>query len=129
MNTFITQLLGVAIGGAIGAAARYGINIIALSYFNNQFNYALLCVNLLGSFIAGFIALGLFQQQQPSAFFSGLVVIGFLGAFTTFSAFSLETINLLTQSQWNKAILTIFLNVFGSVLAAFIGMWCFRQLG
>ena len=118
----MNNLLLVALGGALGASLRYGINIAMLTWFGKSFPYATLSVNILGSFFMGLlfsaIEHGIIADQQWRA----LLGIGLLGAFTTFSTFSLDTLLLMQQQEWVKAILNILLNVFVCLLAAGLGM-------
>lgn len=111
-------MLIVGFGGFIGAIARYEISQIILS---TKFPYATLMVNIIGSFILGFI---LFNQMSGGAFSEEwrlFLCVGILGAFTTMSAFSAETFSLLENNEGMKAMFNIFVNVIGSILAVFAG--------
>ena len=88
--------LSVALGGAIGASARFAVNLAAARLFGMGFPVGTLCVNVLGSFAMGVLAVLLLERASPLAPF---VLTGVLGGFTTFSAFSLETAKLWEAGQ------------------------------
>lgn len=116
------NLLLVAIGGAIGASLRYGINIGMVTWFGKSFPYATLSVNIIGSFFMGLLFSAIEHGIIPDQHWRALIGMGLLGAFTTFSTFSLDTLLLMQQQEWVKAILNILLNVFVCLLAAALGM-------
>jgi CrcB protein len=93
------------------------------------FPFATLTVNILGSLMLG-VLYGLLEKElivvNPA---KSLIGIGFLGALTTFSTFSLDTLLLLQQGQWLKATLNVFLNVIGCVFVAYLGMQLAMQKG
>ena len=93
-------VLWVALGGAIGSAARYGVNVWSGRMFGTEFPWHTLIVNVLGCFIMGVLtemmALKLHVGHEARAF----LITGILGGFTTFSAFSLETGLLIERSPW-----------------------------
>ncbi|MFD2166782.1 fluoride efflux transporter CrcB [Thalassotalea euphylliae] len=126
MSSAISNLhlyLLVAIGGATGATLRFFISQIVLNWLGKGFPFATLIVNISGSFIMGFLY-GLIEQGVISVSISRtLVGIGFLGAFTTFSTFSLDTVLLIQQGEFLKAIANVLLNVVLCVSAAAIGMY------
>ena len=122
INTF-TLYAFVAIGGASGASLRFFISQLILNWLGKGFPFATLVVNISGSLIMGFLY-GLIEQGNIEVhIYRTLVGIGFLGAFTTFSTFSLDTVLLLQQGELIKAMLNIFLNVTLCVLAAALGMF------
>lgn len=121
MNNIITNIALVACGGAFGATLRYLITIGMLSLFGKGFPFATLTVNVLGSLILG----GLFQVVQQETIAASpwwpLIGVGFLGALTTFSTFSMDSLLLLQQGELIKAMLNVVLNVVVCILAAYIG--------
>ena len=109
----------VALGGALGALLRYGVS----AWFGTQllFPWATLAINIAGSFTIGLLW-GVFAGADWFQQWGRLVlVVGLLGGFTTFSAFSLETLNLLQDQRWPAALTYMFVSLAGCVLAVFIG--------
>ncbi|MFH1763694.1 MAG: fluoride efflux transporter CrcB [Gemmatimonadota bacterium] len=94
-------ILMIALGGALGAVARYGLGGWVQSLLNTTFPIGTLAVNVVGSFVLG-LSLLLFECLAWSAEVRTLVTIGFLGAYTTFSTFSYEAIVLLEGGEWAK---------------------------
>ena len=114
--------LVVALGGAVGACLRYGVNEIALNVLGKSFPFATLLVNILGSFVLGLLY-GLFSTGVLAASpWRALIAIGLIGAFTTFSTFSLDTVLLLQQGDWLKAIANVLLNVLLCLTLAWLGL-------
>ncbi len=119
-------LVSVAIGGALGALARYltGIGIVRL-LGHTGFPLGIITVNILGSFMMGaFITLA---ANRGLTHFSPLVATGFLGGFTTFSSFSLETVTLYERGEVSLALAYVLLSVAVSIFALFSGLWVARM--
>ncbi|WP_367607927.1 fluoride efflux transporter CrcB [Legionella sp. W05-934-2] len=119
---FWHQFLVVAIGGAIGACCRYSITVILL-YRANELPWATIIVNLLGSFIAGFLLIAFSERIVPSAEMRLFVFTGFLGAFTTFSAFSAENLLYWQHHQWLKLTANIGINNIGALAGVLAGAY------
>lgn len=122
------QILAIAGGGALGAVARFGVSTGVYRWLGRDFPWGTLAVNLLGSFAMGllFVLLlerGLFAPEARSA-----VLVGFLGAFTTFSTFSLETLSLVEQGETLRALLNIAASVLLCLLACWVGILTARLL-
>lgn len=114
--------LFIAGGGALGACLRYFISELMAQLLGRHFPYGTLTVNLLGSLIMG-LMIGLIQQGLLDAFpWRPLVMIGLLGALTTFSSFSLDTLVLLQHGAWLKATLNVVLNVLLCLGLTWLGM-------
>jgi CrcB protein len=111
----------VALGGAIGAVLRYlaGLGIVRV-LGNTEFPLAILSVNVIGSFLMGaFVSIA---AQKGLTHLSPLVMTGILGGFTTFSAFSLETVTLLERGETSWALVYVVLSVGLSVGGLFLGV-------
>ncbi len=113
----------VAIGGACGASLRFFISQIVLNWLGKGFPFATLIVNIIGSLSMGLLYGYLEQGSLELTVHRTLVGIGFLGAFTTFSTFSLDSLLLIQQGFLIKAMLNIFLNVVLCILAAALGIY------
>lgn len=98
----------VALGGALGAVARFWTHTQVLGIFNKHFDKpwpaGTLTVNVVGSFLIGIAYVLLVERDLGNAYTKALFMTGFLGAFTTFSTFSLDTLLLLQQARWAAAI-------------------------
>lgn len=114
------NLLAVAAGGAIGALMRYGVNIAFAA--PSGFPWATLLVNVSGSFAFGFLAAWLGERLPLATELRAFVLVGVLGAFTTFSTFSWETIALMQEGSAARAMTNVAANLFLCVLAAAAGL-------
>ncbi|MCU7855791.1 MAG: fluoride efflux transporter CrcB [Candidatus Thiodiazotropha sp. (ex Lucinoma borealis)] len=124
----MNQLIAIASGGAIGALFRFWVANGVYGLLGREFPYGTLFVNVLGSLVMGFLYVLLLERTTVSPELRGALLIGFLGAFTTFSTFSIETINLLEQAELLKAGLNILLSVTACVMACWFGLVLGRQL-
>ncbi len=93
-----------------------------------DFPYGTLSVNVIGSLLMGFLYIMLIERSSLSAEWRSLLLIGFLGAFTTFSTFSIETLNLLEGGEFLKAAANILLSVILCLTAAWLGLFFGRQM-
>jgi CrcB protein len=122
--TAITYLW-VALGGALGSVARFGISGLAVRAFGTTFPWGTLIVNVAGSLAIG-IAAGL-TSTDGRALVAGdaraFVIVGVLGGFTTFSAFSLETFNLARSNGWFAAGTNVLASVAVCLVAVGLGYW------
>jgi CrcB protein len=121
---FSTMLL-VALGGAIGAAVRFltGVGMMRLMG-PADFPLAIITVNVIGSFLMGvFVVLA---AHRGLTHFSPFVMTGLLGGFTTFSAFSLETVTMMERGDYGAAGLYVALSVGLSVAGLMAGLWLAR---
>lgn len=120
--------VAVAAGGALGAVARYASMRVATSVFGIGFPYGTLLVNIVGSLLMG-LAVGLFAKQLAvSEEMRLLVAVGFLGSYTTFSAFSLDVITLFQRGETLQVAFYIMGSVTLSVLALVAGMMLSRMM-
>lgn len=121
------QLVFIAIGGGAGAVSRYlvskGINMLSIGIFP----YGTLFVNVAGAFLMGFL-FSFFNDAVIPVHYKSMITVGFLGAFTTFSTYSLESVNLLMSGEYKTAALNILLNNFFSLAAVMGGIILFRLI-
>lgn len=121
----LSTLSLVALGGAIGASLRYicGAAVLRLTG-PTDLPLAIVTVNIVGSFLMGvFVVLA---AQRGLTHLSPFVMTGVLGGFTTFSAFSLETVNLIERGQFGLAAMYVALSVLLSVVGLMLGLWIAR---
>lgn len=123
----MTHILIVAIGGAVGSVARYLATLAAAQALGTHFPWGTLAVNIVGSFLMGLvIALGAHKLQLSNELRLGLTT-GFLGGFTTFSAFSLDFATLFERKDYALAALYLAGSVGLSILALFVALILVRQ--
>lgn len=124
----MNNLLAIAIGGSLGAVMRYLTSTSVHGLFGTEFPYGTLTVNVVGSLLMGFISILLLERFMLADFWRPIIIIGFLGAFTTFSTFSMETFNLIQTGEMAKAFINMFVNVSLCLGATWIGVIAGRQL-
>jgi len=122
----LSLLLAIGTGGFIGAILRFTISTWIQKLFSPLFPIGTLTVNILGSFIIGFMAL--YFENVISPHQKALIITGMLGALTTFSTFSLETVTMLQEGLWGRAFANITLNTFLCIIATIIGMTLFKRI-
>lgn len=120
----LTSLLHVALGGALGASARYLVGVGAVRLLGHGFPWATLAVNILGSLAMG--ALVVLLAQKDATRLAPLLMTGLLGGFTTFSAFSLDAVTLYERGQLGAAAGYVTVSVVFSIGALFAGMTLMR---
>ncbi len=113
----------VALGGACGASLRFYISQLVLNWLGKGFPFATLMVNITGSFVMGLLYQLIEHDLLDIHVHRTLIGVGFLGAFTTFSTFSLDTMLLLQQGDMLKAAINILLNVSLCIAAAGLGLY------
>lgn len=125
----MNQLIAVALGGACGAVLRFLMSSGLYQWLGRGFPYGTLAVNVVGSFLIGLLTEALILQRITLTFdYRAAILVGFIGAFTTFSTFSLETLYLIEQGSLTKAALNIVASVLGCLFAVWIGLLCGRSL-
>ncbi|MEO1962883.1 MAG: fluoride efflux transporter CrcB [Cycloclasticus sp.] len=124
----MSQILAIAAGGSLGAVMRYLMSTGVYSWLGRGFPYGTLTVNVLGSLAMGLLYELFLQRLSISPEVRALLLVGFLGAFTTFSAFSIETVHLIEQGDLLKAVGNILASVILCVLATWCGLLIARQL-
>lgn len=127
-EVFLNNLIAIAFGGALGAMARYASSQWVYGFLGRSFPFGTLFVNVAGSFVMGFLAILLIERMTVGPEVRAFLMIGFLGSFTTFSTFSLETVNLIVGGEALKAGVNMLVSVFVCVSACWMGMLLGRQL-
>ena len=119
MHTF----LFVAIGGSIGASLRYFAYLFFKNYLlSNYLFFSTLIVNIIGSFLIGYVIMLMETKNLSEDFIRYFLIIGVLGSFTTFSTFSIESVDLLLSKKFFNAFSYMFLSLSLCLLFTFIGL-------
>ena len=118
----MTSWLWVAVGGALGALMRHAVVLGFGPNLLKAFPFATLLVNIVGSFCLGLL-MAVHQQQIIAEHWRLLLGVGLLGAFTTFSTFSVEVVTLMQAGAWGKALLHAGLNFFCCLVAVLLAFW------
>ncbi|NPA03333.1 MAG: fluoride efflux transporter CrcB [Epsilonproteobacteria bacterium] len=121
-----THILAVGLGGFFGAISRFLLSFWVQKLTNSLFPFGTLTVNVIGSFLIGWLFLYFSYVINPTL--KAFLVTGFLGALTTFSTFSLETVLLLQDGVYLKALFNIFLNVSLSIVSTILAIILFKKI-
>lgn len=122
------QLIAIAAGGAVGALLRYGMSNAVYAMLGRSFPYGTLAVNVVGSLLMGFLFVLLIERSTADVLWRGALLIGGLGAFTTFSTFSIETLSLIENGAVAMALLNMLLSVILCIIAVWFGVSVARQI-
>lgn len=114
-----SAFLWVALGGALGACSRFWVSSWVNQHTTSSFPWGTLAVNGLGSFLFGVLFVVIMSSTAVREPMRLLILVGFLGAFTTFSTFSFEVMRLLEEGLMRLALL----NVASSLLVCLTGVW------
>ena len=114
--------LALALGGALGAISRYWMSSALNQSGQMAFPFGTLSVNVLGSFLIGGLYIYLSERPELSEAYRHLLITGFLGALTTFSTFSLETLLLIEQGHYNTALFNVLSSVIFCLGSAYLGI-------
>ncbi len=125
---FISKLTFIAAGGAFGAVARHLLNISPLQHLFQRFPFPTFIINVSGSFLIGLFLILLTDRIEINDNLRYAVVVGFLGAFTTFSTFELEIWALIKDDHYSTALLYLILSVAAGFLALLAGIWTARTI-
>ncbi|HKD20770.1 MAG TPA: fluoride efflux transporter CrcB [Rhizomicrobium sp.] len=127
MSTEFQLYLAVAVGGALGTMGRYFLSGLVANTFGGTFPWGTLIINVTGSFVIGFFAAltGPDGRYMVGSTYRQFVMVGLCGGYTTFSSFSLQTLNLVNDGEW----LSAGWNVVGSVVLCLLVVWIGWVLG
>src|SRR5271168_1907569 len=120
--------VAIAIGGALGCWARFAQTNLVQAIYGRDFPYATLSINVLGSFLMGFLFIETLERLTISPALRTGILTGVLGGYTTFSTFEMETLLLVEQGEPVRAVLYIVLSVGLGFLCAFGGAYIARNL-
>ena len=119
MKIAAMKLATVAAGGALGASLRYMAAALTHSVMGEDFPYGTMVVNIVGSLVIGYLLVLLPDSEESIPFLRLLLITGVLGGFTTYSAFSIETLQLIQDGHLTKA----GLNVVLTLVLCFLAVW------
>jgi len=125
----LSQILAIAAGGALGAVLRFWVSSGAYAMLGRSFPYGTLAVNVIGSLVMGFLYVLMIDRLATGAEWRAFALVGLLGAFTTFSTFSIETLTLMQDALYLRAVLNILISVIACIGAAMLGVVLARQVG
>lgn len=123
-HAMMMTLMQVALGGAIGAAGRYLVGVAATRVMGLGFPWGTLAVNVLGSFLMGVLVVSLAHKDATRL--APFLMTGVLGGFTTFSAFSLDTMAIFERGQHGLALFYVLASVLLSLGAIILAMFITR---
>jgi CrcB protein len=124
----MSQLIAIALGGSAGAITRFLVANGIYGWLGREFPHGTLFINVSGSFLMGFLSAIMLQRFPLAVDYRAAILIGFLGAYTTFSTFALETLYLFEEGSLLKAGLNVFLSVVLCLAAVWVGLILGRQL-
>ena len=124
----MNELMAIALGGALGAVARYLVGETVTTQVGSVFPWGIFVVNVVGCFLIGMLFVLLAEQHQGAGIWRSLLMVGFLGAFTTFSTFSLQTLALIETGRWLTALAYSLASLLSCLVAVAFGVWITRQL-
>ncbi len=124
----MTQLISIALGGAIGAVLRFMTSNMVYSQLGRVFPWGTLMVNVIGSLFMGLLFVLFTERMELNSDVRAFITVGLLGAFTTFSTFTIETMNLIESGELMRAGVNILASVVCCLAACWLGMIIARQL-
>ena len=122
------QILAIAGGGALGALGRFWVSTGVYRLVGRDFPWGTLAVNTLGSFLMGLLFVLFVERLAAGSELRAAVLVGFLGAFTTFSTFSMETLALIEEGYLGNAFLNMWVSLLVCLMACWVGVLLGRSL-
>jgi CrcB protein len=117
------KVLWISMGAVLGANLRYWVGDWAAQRFGSSFPYGTLLINLTGSFLLGLIISMALENFMIDPHLRLLLMIGFLGSYTTFSTFAYESVTLISQGQWGAGLFNLLGSSLLGALFAVLGIW------
>lgn len=117
----IVKYFYVGLAGIVGASLRYLLGVFFHQWWLNDFPLATFITNMLGSFLLGWFTTFLPRFKSLHPYIITAMGTGLIGSFTTFSTFSVETVNLIQASKWGIAILYVLLSLWGGLIFSWVG--------
>ena len=124
----MTQVFAIAAGGALGSVLRFWMSTWVSGQWGRDFPYGTLAVNVLGCLLMGILFVLLTERLSLAPVWRAGLLIGVLGGFTTFSAFSMETVSLIESGASLRALLNVMVSVVACVGATWVGVIAARQI-
>ena len=122
------QILAIAGGGALGALGRFWVSTGVYRLLGREFPWGTLAVNTLGSFLMGLLFVLFVERLAAGSELRAALLVGFLGAFTTFSTFSMETLALIEEGYLGKAFVNMWVSLLVCLMACWVGVLLGRSL-
>ncbi|MFH1137009.1 MAG: fluoride efflux transporter CrcB [Pseudomonadota bacterium] len=122
LRPFLAKMFLVLCGGGLGAASRYGVGLLAARAWGVDFPWGTLAVNLAGCFLIGFLFALADRARIMTPDMRLFLITGYLGGLTTFSSFSLETVNAVRAGQGLRALANVLSNTAGGLALTILGM-------
>lgn len=115
--------LFIGIGGIIGSLLRYFVSLLTVNMFHSDFPVATLTVNLTGSFLLGWFSSKYLNSKKYPDYIIRMISTGLIGSYTTFSTFSLETLQLMESERYAAGIGYLLFSFCGGLLSVQLGLW------
>ena len=120
--------IAIAVGGSLGAISRYWVLMTTYTWLGDNFPYGTLMVNVSGSLVMGFLTVVMVHRFEVSNEIRLGLLVGFLGSFTTFSSFSMDTVHWIENGAILKALTYMLASVVACVIGAWVGLIAARHI-